>query len=579
MKKKIHFRIGLLTSVCLFLFWTSPAYCKLYPPCQNITFIQDAVNSIRYSVTDPISGNIVEDTWSLTKGDEHIIESAQKDQGIITWIAKYKNSTETDYTFEVHYCIYDPGRGIWKEGSWGPFNGYRTSLEQHQVKDGVVAWIAHRSEDYGPTSKLEHEIIYTTYDPELGSWPNDSYSKKVAYNSQKAPEILRVKNGVVACPWKNDSGNLGQGNKEVVCCIYHYGALSNPSYWSRKVQIFGCDLDWLQIPADLTRVEGQESCQQQGGRKYNFTLAYDVLTTWSFGDTPPVRTPRFVVYPRSGVTPFRPWFWDCSYNLDGAYFPSTWSWTVGPGQTEFGRSTSHLYTSPGQFKVYESVNYLEGGTFNNYNTSDQITALPPAPIGEISINNGAAYTNSTNVTFSLNYGPSAKEMCFRQIPGWIWWQNWQPVAPSINWILSPVHLYGTTSDGPQTVLVKFRDQYGTESQAYQTSIILDATPPKGTLILNNGALTAYNPHIQVSWSANDSYRLNMSYTYFNEGDRYYHWISGLDYQPTNMTIPFDSQPGEKTVIVRFVDEASNISQYQMGIKFIPSIYLPLIIKN
>ena len=134
MNHRLPIRFFLLLLVSLTIFWTSPAPARIWPPCQGITYTVPTVDSVSYAVTDPVSGQAMPDTWTLTQGaaGQRFIESLRADQGILTWIAKYKNAGEVYYTYEVHYRIYDPGRGFWKAGSWGPFGGYNTSLENHR---------------------------------------------------------------------------------------------------------------------------------------------------------------------------------------------------------------------------------------------------------------------------------------------------------------------------------------------------------------------------------------------------------------------------------------------------------------
>jgi hypothetical protein len=312
-----------------------------------------------------------------------------------------------------------------------------------------------------------------------------------------------------------------------------------------------------------------------------YFLSYDAYDhQWIPLSSDIIRRAFFVAYPTSGVVPFRVWFWDCSTAMDGVPTPSAWSWEVAPGVTLTDRSPSFLYSSPGQFNVTEKTFYNAFAPV--WSCTGLINAqAPAAPTGGISINNDASYTPSTNVSLSLNYGSSATQMCFRASPGSIWWTPWEPVAPSRNWTLVPLYLIGGTPDGPHSVSVKFRDQYGFESPEYQASIILDITPPAAILTLNDGAATTINPTVKVSMSASDAIGIKrMSYASFNEGDSIYMWThvdlpSLLTYRPKPSSIKFSSKPGRKTVMVRFTDVAGNVTHTQASIE-LKKVSLPFL---
>jgi hypothetical protein len=581
---RLSFRIFLVVLVSLAIFWAAPAAARLYPPCQDIShaWVGDLV-TIRYWVTDPISGQTKEETWSLTQGAAHSIESVQVDQGILTWIAKYRGWGEVDYTYEVHYRIYDPGLGVWKAGSWGPFNGYSTWLGQHQVKDGVIAWTANRTLGSSPTDQLEHRVLYATYDPDLGSWTLGEDLWQVDSTSKYSPEVLRVKNGVVAWPM-NDSLSGKSSDERHVDIYFTIYDQENHQWRSRKwdTNWAGDGFDWINIVNDTVIIEKQYWYDYSHHHSY---VAYDPYTndwfnSFSDYDTCIRRRAFFVAQPSSGVIPFQVCFWDCSTALDGVPNHSDWYWDLAPSIHSYLRSFIFPYTDPGQHTVTERVFYNGAPTF--WSATGQISALAPAaPTGGISINNGAAYTRSANVTLSLNYGSSATQMCIQQSPG-LNVLLWEPVAPSKQWTLSA---YGGTPEGSYTVWVKYRDQNGTESPEYQASIILDVTPPAVFLTLNNGDATTCNPAVRVSYSASDAIGLTkMSYATLNQGDSKYIWIhvdlpSLLTYYPHPSTIKFSSKPGRKTVMVRFTDVAGNVTHTQASIllKAAALPFLPLLL--
>jgi hypothetical protein len=579
---RLSIRIFLLALVSLAIFWTAPAAARLYPPCQDISYAWVDLVTIRYWVTDPISGQTKEETWSLTQGAAHSIESVQVDQGILTWIAKYRGWGEVNYTYEVHCRIYDLGRGVWKAKSWGPFSGYNAWLGQHQVKDGVVAWTAHRT-----TNQLEHQVLYVTYDPQFGSWSLGWNIWAVPLNSKCSPEVLRVKNGVLSWPMNSAvSGKASDENIIDLWFVIYDQELNEWNSYLKHVEKDGVGFDWIEILDDTVQVyahfSGSWGAETWGYVSFNPYSHTWMEENWGVDNRATAqRRPFFVAAPNTGVVPFLVWFWDCSTALDGAVHPSTWGWWIPtPGVTLTDRSPGFTFTTPGIQTVYEYVSYTD--TSYNYNATGLINAqVPAAPTGGISINNDASYTPSTNVSLSLNYGSSSTQMCFRASPGSIWWTPWEPVAASKNWTLDTFSVIGGTPDGPHSVSVQYRDQYGTESLVSTASITLDVTPPAVFLTLNNGEATTSTPSVRVQWSASDAIGLTkMSYATLNQGDSKYTWThvdlgSVLTYQPRPTTFNFSSKPGRKTVMVRFTDVAGNVTHTQASIE-LKKVSLPFL---
>jgi hypothetical protein len=281
----------------------------------------------------------------------------------------------------------------------------------------------------------------------------------------------------------------------------------------------------------------------------------------------PVRRPSFKVHPPAGFVPLWACFWDTSIALTGG----SWFWDFGDGGTSLARSPLHRYASSGVRSVhltisYGGVNYLASGTVN-------AQTPPPPPTGSLQINGGAAYTNSLNVTLGLSYGPTATQMRFYEWPGLL--TEWENVASSRDY-----QCYGGIGDGLRTVYAQFRDASSSESEWYQDEVTVDTTPPAPLLWLNFGADTTRNPNIPVEWSAIDSNGVaKMRYTAFNEGDTFILWTMWMDYQHTSITIPFNSKPGNKTVIVEFMDVASNVTQVQDSTRLISRSlpFLPLLL--
>ena len=587
MNHRLPIRFFLVVLVSLAIFWASPAAARLFPPVQDVHYNLDNDYTIRYWVTDPASGQYMEETWALIQyGDEYAFRSISiipVDQGILTWIAYYKKIGDpyTKY-YEVHYRIYDPSRGVWKAGSWAFSGDFFTDWTQHLVKDGVVVWATQELAFSGHIGKST--VFFATYDPQLGSWSMDKqhwYHDTGDLYQQRLGDLL-VKNGVVAFTIHTD--NCDQTD------LFHQ-TVGRPTFTTydyelnlwKQINILNMDNVDMEIIDDAPLIQFEYGPPPYFRACWGYDPTLHDWVDWVMSPAKPPRRAFFISQPTGGVVPFRVWFWDCSTALDGVPTPSSWHWTFALDSTSTNRSPSFLYTSPGQYTVTEDVFYYFEG--KDYTATGNIFAQTGAPTGGISINNDASYTPSTNVTLSLNYGSSATQMCFRQSPGSIWWTPWEPVAPSRNWTLVSFYEPGGTPDGPHSVSVKYRDQYGTESQVSTASITLDVTPPAVFLTLNNGEASTSNPAVRVCYSASDAIGLTkMSFATLNQGDSKYFWTdvdlpSLLTYYPHPRTFKFSSKPGRKTVMVRFTDVAGNVTHTQASIQLrsTPLTFLPLLL--
>ena len=123
------------------------------------------------------------------------------------------------------------------------------------------------------------------------------------------------------------------------------------------------------------------------------------------------------------------------------------------------------------------------------------------PDGELIINNGDLFTNSTMVTLTLDASVifpdlSSVEMCIDHTENSTW-TTWIPYNPTMDLNLPNV-------DGIKTVYVRFRLMRAT-SEIFQDSITLDTTPPSlyMTNPVDNGS-QINSSELQVSWSTSDT---------------------------------------------------------------------------
>lgn len=575
--KSREFRHGVFAAFCLLpmllALCTPPIWARLFPPVWPISYSLTATDAIRYSVIDPISTQIREETWIIPQGIERTIESIQHDQGILTWIDKYKNSGDGYYSYTVQHRIYDPGRGSWKAGSWGPFSGYGPVLGQHQVKDGVVAWTSQRRLGPNPSDELEQQVIYATYEPGFGTW---TAGNRLWITSTGGPELLRVGNGIVAWPMKNPKS--GQASNEDSITIE--AIIFDPELkqwigigWNFCMTHSFCraDFDWIAIYEQTAQVQVRMSCLAYTD---NWFLTYDPYNhKWQMkpDNSSPYRRAYFKAWPDWGVVPFWTWFWDLSTGLEPP--SASYLWNLTPTNTSTDRSPAFRYSTAGFYNVVQNITYNSPPA---HCFQSQISALAPGPTGSININNDAAYTSSYSVTLSLRYEPTAAEMRFKQVPGLAIWGDWEPVAPARAWTLSGKYV-GDFPDGTHTVYVQYRTYWGVQGAESGDSIELDITPPAGTLTLNGGALRTNNPVVQAVWSASDFYLgMQMSYSYYNQEDGFGIWSHWQSYSPTTRNFTFSGFGGLKTVLVRFKDAGGNITQKEAYINMDWHTFLPLL---
>ena len=391
---------------------------------------------------------------------------------------------------------------------------------------------------------------------------------------------LQVKNGVVAWPVNyNTPQNLNE--IEVGCVIYDqelHQWRDHHELLKYGAGFFAYAFNSIQIPADTAQV--QINFSRAGMEDVSFFYSYNPYDHSWYSYESPWRRAFCVAQPDKGVVPFNAWLWDCSTALDGSPNHSMWTWQVLE-TTKSGRTTFFPFTSPGEYTVTENVWYNANVFLDPVTATASVTGYEPfmRETG-IFINNGSAYASSTNVTLSLAGRPGVgdTEMCFRESPGWAFWGPWEPIADTKAWQLSTLHVLPGTQDGPHTVYVKFRGPSG-ESPEYEATINLVTIAPIGNVIINNGALLTSGRNLQVDWSATSPWGMYMSYAVVNEGDTEYMWTPWELYQPTSTIMPFSAMSGRKTVMVRFMDVAGNITHTQASIELKPAplTFLPLLL--
>lgn len=175
----------------------------------------------------------------------------------------------------------------------------------------------------------------------------------------------------------------------------------------------------------------------------------------------------------------------------------TFTYSLQSGDTSFftidgnvlKTNMSFEYDTKNSYKITIRVTDEAGNTFDKKFTI-QITKNN-APTGSIMINNGEAYTNSTNVNLTMtatDLEGEAIEMRFSN--DGTTWSSWESKISTKSWTLS----YG---EGSKTVYMQLRDTAGNISNTFSDTIVLDTTPPVIIGVTNNGV---YNTDVTISFS-------------------------------------------------------------------------------
>ncbi len=175
-----------------------------------------------------------------------------------------------------------------------------------------------------------------------------------------------------------------------------------------------------------------------------------------------------------------------------------------------------------------------------------------APTGSVEINGGASLTGTASVTLGLTWddgdGSGVTKMRFSN-DGALW-SAWENPAASKAWTLA-------AGDGYKTVRAQFRDKAGNVSLAYSDYIVVDTTPPAGTIVINNGDATTGSPTVGLTMTWDDGTGSGVTRMRFsNDGATWSPWEPVLD---SKLWTLGGVMPANYTVRVQFRDRLGNVS--------------------
>jgi hypothetical protein len=171
----------------------------------------------------------------------------------------------------------------------------------------------------------------------------------------------------------------------------------------------------------------------------------------------------------------------------------------------------------------------------------------------MTINNAAIYTNQTVVTLTVGARPATAQMMVSN-DGLFQGANWEPYASRKSWMLTE---YKPGVPATRLVYIKYQDVNGNISGLYNDEIILDVTPPTGSVTIvgsSSGVPRRPNTVVTLNLSATDDVSGVGTMMLSNRSD-----FVGASWQ-TFVTSVSWNLGSNNTVYVRFKDNAGNVSQ-------------------
>ncbi|WP_099517036.1 InlB B-repeat-containing protein [Paenibacillus sp. BIHB 4019] len=176
-----------------------------------------------------------------------------------------------------------------------------------------------------------------------------------------------------------------------------------------------------------------------------------------------------------------------------------------------------------------------------------ITRDTVVPTGSIVINDGNVYTTNSGVTLNLSLGNGVTDVVAVQFSNNN--SSWSGVEA-----FSSIKSYTLPAgDGNKTVYVRLIDRAGNIT-IIQDSIILDTTPPTGTVVVNNGSAYTNNANVNVDITPDAGVTdiANIRYSINGGAPTTIAYMSSFQ-------IDVGSTDGLKAITIRLIDHAGNES--------------------
>jgi hypothetical protein len=184
-----------------------------------------------------------------------------------------------------------------------------------------------------------------------------------------------------------------------------------------------------------------------------------------------------------------------------------------------------------------------------------VTVNGDVPKGTIKINNGKNVTTERVVSLNISATDSAgvPSMMVSEDPTFQG-VSWEDYKQTKVWTLSP-------GDGYKFIYARFKDTYGLVSPNFNSSILLDMTPPNGTIMIQNGSKFANSRAVTIQLHATDNNSVDGAM--ISEDKTFQGLQPGQFAEEEFFTL--SQGDGVKTIYVRYYDVPGNFKDYSTSI--------------
>jgi len=241
-------------------------------------------------------------------------------------------------------------------------------------------------------------------------------------------------------------------------------------------------------------------------------------------------------------------YFDATSGVSQVRYSNDGVWDTEPWEPPSGTKAWTLTAGDGTKTVYYQIRDSAGWVSTTYLDTIILDTVPPT--GSISISAGATYTTTQSVTLTLTYSDAGSGVWrVRYSNDGVWdTEPWQAPSPTKAWVLTP-------GDGTKTVHYQIQDNAGLVS-TYLDTIILDNTPPTGSIIIEGGDPYATSQSVTLTLTYFDAGSGVSQVRYSNDGT----W----DTEPWETPSPTKAWTltvgdGTKTVYYQIKDSAGLVS--------------------